>query len=131
MLRSRPVALSPHGGVELSTKSTNIRPRKIKKNNDFARKQQQVVTLVLAFFTIFVGSLFFLSHRRERVGNLNESSDTSLRTHRHSYTERTKQILELPKDSIYNLQFPSIDGEMIPLSQFIGHTSLVINVASE
>jgi len=38
---------------------------------------------------------------------------------------------DLPTDSLYNLQFPSIDGDMVQLSRFAGHSAVVINVASE
>ncbi len=43
----------------------------------------------------------------------------------------TTSTYNLPTDSLYGLQFPSIDGDMIQLSKFAGRASVVINVASE
>ena len=82
------------------------------------------------------------NHRNVRArdsSSLNIPNPESISHHTNKKNQHHKQQHQQQRDhnnnhnltSIYNLQYPSIDGEVIPFSKFIGSVALIINVASE
>lgn len=141
MLRSRPSASSPGAGTKQKK-----RLRRKKRNSAGGQRSYFSSSSVLVYCICFMIVIIFLvqSNTNSNLNpntsaqNLRVKSGMGSNSIDHVISRHKQQILQLPKeqeyleeDSLYNLSFPSIDGEMIPFKQYAGHAAVVINVASE
>ncbi len=69
------------------------------------------------------------THIMEKEANLRKVELE--KRHERNQDDKHHDRLNTLSHSIYDLQYPSIDGDLIKLSAFAGHAALVINVASE
>lgn len=135
MLRSRPTTSIPEGeGI------TKINERKVRKKRGNQRKRQRglsPLSCILVFVmaaTVCVISYQKLSsnnHSPPREAQKNRLRKTSIEIEHDDGNSMVRHEMKLPTLSLYNLEYPSIDGELISLSRFAGYPSIVINVASQ
>lgn len=143
MLRSRPVTTLTlqEEGEAVNTLKIG-KSRKKRRNTNRQKSGIDVLSLVicstLTFLCYFIISYQHLtSHPTKQQED--EQPRKQLRLQNGSKRidpiepeeEEEETMTKLPSNSLYNLQFPSINGELITFSRFLGHASLVINVASE
>lgn len=151
MLRSRPVS-SLHqkgqGGDEtiIFFDETNRSRRKRTTGHRHARKGLSLVSWIA--IVAFVSTCCYVSfqqlpfHRKiqhDAPFQANNLRKVAIATERSNTKEKEdmesqgKNKIPVPSRhrSLYDLEFPSIDGEMISFSRFTGQPAIVINVASE
>ena len=135
MLRSRTVV--SQGEVKNDRVKKRLRR---KRKSEQQHKSLHLSSSILGFCMCFISliSVAYISYdhlypkqltSEDQIKQQGSSNVPNLRT-KTTKRETTKKH-DLPTDSLYNLQFPSIDGDMVQLSRFAGHSAVVINVASE
>ena len=139
MLRSRPTTSSiPEGGGEGS--STKIKRRKVRKKRREQQRQSQRGSLspfsciLVCVMAITVCVISYQTLSSSSSPSPIESQIKRLRKNsvgKEHGVVRNENEMEIPPLSLYNLEFPSIDGELISFSRFVGHPAIVINVASQ
>ena len=141
MLRSRPTA-SSQGGATNSAKMQTNRRKRLNPRNSQRGSSLRLISVITIFAIIVIISYrgYFLPEGSNVLSNpKRKSKNQKLRMKPAGSTIKRNPMRQgehevnhdLPSDSLYNLQFPSIDGDLISLSKFKGHAAVVINVASE
>ncbi len=142
MLRSRPVTtstLQEEGDVVNTLKIG--KSRKKRRSTNRQKSGMNILLVICSSLTFLCYYIISYQHStshptkhqedEQRRKQLRLQNDSKRIDPIESEEEEEETMTKLSSNSLYNLQFPSINGELISFSRFLGHASLVINVASE